>query len=411
MRRRGTLTVRAVALAAAAGLGATTVATGCSSGRPAPQSRGRCPAAVGVSPGQVRYGLLYPASGSTAQSLIAYRNGVDARLGAVNASGGVDGRQVSYTWVDDESRAGSNLSAAQQLVNADKVFAVQELSPASSGSAAWLDQQGVPVVGTASDPEWSRHHNMFSTFDTNAGSASTWGDYAASQGVKKAVVLYSQLSEGPRILDEGLRASLTNAKIPVQMIDAESKSLDIQAVVRAIQSSGADFVTGATDDAGAFLQIAVAVRRVLPKIKILSFGVYDPAVLALGQQLAGMAVVIGNVPFERKTPAQQVFLDAIATYAPQQQPAANEFALLGWLDADLLLRGLQAAGPCPTRQTYITKLRAVSNYSAGGLLSAPVNMNAISGQVAICYSLVQISPDGSRFVPVGTKPLCGQHLR
>ena len=103
-------------------------------------------------------------------------------------------------------------------------------------------------------------------------------------------------------------------------------------------------------------------------------------------------------------------MDAIAKYAPQLQPAANEIALIGWLDTDLLLRGLQAAGPCPTRQSFITDLRAVHDFNGGGLLTSPVDLTTSFGRLTTCYSFVKVSDQGTRFVPVGNGPLCGHAL-
>lgn len=398
-----------MALAVVAGLGAAVVATGCSTGQAAAGSTASCPATPGVTPGQITFGLLYPASGAVAGSVRAYRAGVDARLGAVNATGGVHGRKLAYTWADDQGSPDQNLTAAQKLVSTDNAFVVQEFSPESRGSAAWLNRQGVPVVGTASDPIWTRYPTMFSYIDGNAGSVTSWGDYAASQGVKKAVVVYSAFSEGSLTMGKGFHASLVSARIPTQMVEVEPKSLDLPAVVRTIQATGADLITGITD-AESFIKVVLAVRDAVPNIKILSLMGYDPGILAVGRRLAGMTVILGYQPFERKTQAQQRFLDAMAEYAPQQQPAASQIALSGWLDTDLLVRGLEAAGPCPTRPTFTTNLRAVSDYDAGGLLAAPVDLNATLGQAKVCYSVVQISPDGSRFVPVGAGPLCGRHI-
>jgi branched-chain amino acid transport system substrate-binding protein len=325
----------------------------------------------------------------------------------------VYGRTVDYTWVDDGGQPESNLAAAQQLVAGHGIFAVQEFSLAPKGSAALFNRVGMPVVGTSDDLVWNQYPNMFSSLNfvsDGAGSVSTWGDYALSQGVKKAAVLYSRLSAGTQIIAAKYRVSLEAAKIPTKMIAAESAGLDVAAVVRQIRASGADLLTGAVD-ATSFFRIAVAARSVLPGIKIMTASGYDQGILALGKQLAGMGVFIGTVPFERFVPAHKIFLDAIAQYAPQLQPSANAIALTGWVDTDLLLRGLQAAGPCPTRRSFTPNLRAVTDYDAGGLLAASVNMRTIRDQPTSCYWFLQIGPAGDRFIPVGNRPLCGHQLQ
>ncbi|MGF7237434.1 MAG: ABC transporter substrate-binding protein [Frankia sp.] len=108
----------------------------------------------GRQPWQVSLGVIFPNSGTNSSSFDAYRAGVDARLGVANASGGVNGRKISYHWADDGSLNASNLAAAQELVHRN-VFSIEEISTASAGGAAWLHAQQVPVVGTAVDPVWS----------------------------------------------------------------------------------------------------------------------------------------------------------------------------------------------------------------------------------------------------------------
>lgn len=87
---------------------------------------------------------------------------------------------------------------------------------------------------------------------------------------------------------------------------------------------------------------------------ILSLTAYDTKIFAVGQALQGMGVWLGYAPFERPVPADQDFFSAMATYSPERQPAANEIALVGWVDTDLMLRGRQAAAPCPTRRSFMT---------------------------------------------------------
>lgn len=82
----------------------------------------------------------------------------------------------------------------------------------------------------------------------------------------------------------------------------------------------------------------------------------------------------------------------MATYAPQLQPARSDIALDAWINTDMFLRGLQAAGPGPTRAGYIKALRAVQNFDAGGLLPRPVNLSTSFGKASTCFVVVRIAP-------------------
>nr|MDT0666212.1 ABC transporter substrate-binding protein [Micromonospora sp. DSM 115978] len=102
--------------------------------------------APGVTAEQVKLGLLYPFTGNAATLFRPFRAGVDARLGVANEAGGVHGRDVVYSWRDDESRPAANLAAARSLVDADGVFGIVESTSVATGSAGYLNSQGVPVT-------------------------------------------------------------------------------------------------------------------------------------------------------------------------------------------------------------------------------------------------------------------------
>ena len=97
-------------------------------------------------------------------------------------------------------------------------------------------------------------------------------------------------------------------------------------------------------------------------------------------------------------------------YAPQIQPPNQQSAVDGWLTADTFIRGLQAAGPCPTRSAFISGLRAVHDYDAGGLLPKPVDFSTNLGRLSPCFEFVRISDDGHSFIPLRPSLRCGNQL-
>jgi branched-chain amino acid transport system substrate-binding protein len=409
---RGRSSFRLCALVAALTAGVIILLTSCQNGSASAGGQG-CPPVAGVEPDQLTFGLLFPTTGASQSTFVPYRTGIDARLGLVNAAGGINGRQVHYVWEDDTGTASGNLAGAQRLVNADHAFALQEFSPTPQGSAPWLNSQRIPVVGTSDEAVWSKYDNMFSYFNVftgGAASVTTWGVYAQSQNTHKAAVMVSPLDSSSRAFSTELSDSMHAAGIPTQPVQVDGSNLDTDEIVAQIRASGADMLTGDLD-ATQFVTIALAARAAMPTIKILSPVGYDQGILAVGKQLAGMGVFTAYWPFESPVPAQKTFLRAMELYAPQQQQPANEIALSGYIDTDLLLRGLQAAGRCPTRQSFITGLRNVHDFTASGLLPKPIDMRAIFGQLTLCYSFLQISADGSRFVPIQpTSLLCGSRV-
>ena len=63
-----------------------------------------------------------------------------------NAKGGVNGRKIDLITVDDQS-SGANLTAAQDLVTNQKVFAVVNNSPFDFLSYRYVRDAGIPLIG------------------------------------------------------------------------------------------------------------------------------------------------------------------------------------------------------------------------------------------------------------------------
>jgi ABC-type branched-subunit amino acid transport system substrate-binding protein len=399
----------AAALSVAVCLVAVEALTGCATPSQADSGRGAC-TSPGVSSDQIRLGMVYPNSGN-AQSLFGpFRAGVDARFGVANAAGGVRDRKLSYVWQDDESTIQTNLTAATSLVNTG-IFAMLESTSVATGSAAYLHSQGVPVVGSSLEDPWTVYDNMFSYSNLLAasGSVSTYGDFIASHGAHRAVVVVSRFVPTSIAFAAELTASLKSVGIPVVATVDATSPINYANLGKQIKESGADALVGAV--AGpAFGQSVLAAIGAQADLKVtLSPTGYDPRLLnTFKAVLAGAYFVVDFQPFEANLPAHREFLAAMSQYAPETQPADQQAALAGWISADVMLRGLQAAGDCPTRAGLISALRAVHGYTADGLLTQPIDFHADFGKLTRCLSFVQVSADGRHFTPVQPLPQCGR---
>ncbi|WP_232425369.1 ABC transporter substrate-binding protein [Pseudofrankia inefficax] len=382
---------------------------GCATPSQADTGHGGC-TSPGVSRDQIQLGMVYPNSGNAESLFGSFRAGVDARLGVANAAGGVRGRKVTYSWQDDESTLQMNLAAASSLVNSG-VFAMLESTSVATGSAAYLHSQGIPVVGSSLEEPWTVYDNMFSYSNLLAasGSVSTYGDFIASHGGHRAVIVVSRFVPTSVAFAAELTASLKSVGIPVVATVDATSPINYVNLGKQIKDSGADTLVGSV--AGpAFGQSVLAAIGAQAGIKVsLSPAGYDARMLNLFKTvIAGAYFVVDFLPFEADQPAHREFLAAMAQYAPETQPANQQAALAGWISGDIMLRGLQASGDCPTRAGLISALRAVHGYTADGLLTQPIDFRADFGKLTRCLSFVQVSADGRHFTPVDPMPQCGR---
>lgn len=375
-----------------------------------------CPDEPGVTNDEVRLGLIFPNTGLGSEIFVAARSGVEARISTVNSAGGIHGRKIVIDWRDDESKPESNLAAARDLVDRGDVFGILESTGVATGSADWLAARGIPVVGHALEPVWSRYKNMFSyaVRITSGPSTTTWGEFARRRGSTKAAIIAILLSETSRNTSDQLGASLMAEGIEIAkpVIDVQPKVANYEQIGRQIAESGADTLIGAVT-ADDFAKVLEAARRAGAQIKVaITPTGYDPTLLQkYGSTVAGIYFYTNYTPFEANTAAHQAFLASMTTYSPEQQPAETELALMAYIDTDLFLRGLQEAGRCPTRASFMTALRSVKDFDAGGLLPGKIDLEESFGKLSLCYNFMRVNDTGTAFEIVPDAfPQCGTRL-
>jgi ABC-type branched-subunit amino acid transport system substrate-binding protein len=396
-------------LAAVVAAGFTAVACGNASGGTVPT--GAACTAPGVTPTSVNLGLLVSGSGPAATSLTGFRSGIDARISVENQKGGVNGRTLAYSWDDDQSSPEHNLAAARALVEQKNAFAVVEGTTAELGGAEYLAGKRVPVVGVGPTTGWDRYPNMFTwdLLNSRSGVTSAWGDFARQQGGTRAAVLGVQSVPGAQELADALGASMRSAGITEAYHNLQvDQSTDPRTLASQIAQSGADTVTGVLDPE-LWAALWPALRQADPRIKVAIFpSGYDRHSLPqVGPSIAGSYVGLVITPFELNLPAQRNLLNAFASYSPEVSSPDGLSSISGWVTADMVIRGLQAAGPCLTRASFTTGLRQVHDFDGGGLIRPGVDVSKF-GQPNLCLNIVRVSADGKSYEPRGTAPVCGR---
>ncbi|MEX5709840.1 ABC transporter substrate-binding protein [Parafrankia sp. FMc6] len=386
--------------------------TGCQGG--AAQSATSC-TTEGVTADEVKLGLLFPDTGLGAVTFSAARAGIDARLGAVNAAGGVHGRQIVYDWRDDTAKVSVNLTMARTLIERENIFGMLETSTVASGSAAYLAERGIPVLGIAVEDAWAKYRNMFSfnySF-TAKGSVDTFGKFVHERGGTKAMILYNPLDATVSThIAEQFTSSFRSVGIATTSVSTDNNPVTAQAdqLARQMAEEGIDTLAGTLSTEGLAQVVAAARRQGVPLKVILSSSPAPNAELleTYGSQLAGLTTFAAYIPLETKSPALDSYRAAMATHAPQLQDTDQTLALVGYIIADMFIRGLEEAGDCPTRQGYIDGLRAVKGYNAGGLIS-DIDLERDFGKPAECYSFVEVNPEGSA-IEIVSPNYCGHRL-
>ncbi|MDT3444095.1 MULTISPECIES: ABC transporter substrate-binding protein [unclassified Pseudofrankia] len=404
---------KAVALAVSAG-GLAASLTACGNGG-ASGAGGACSATVpGITPTGVKAGMVWTDSGPGAATMRSFRAGVDARLHVANEKdGGVYGRKITYAWRDDQGDPALNVPMVQELLDQEKIFGLIYAPGGGRDSAKFLQERNIPVTGIASDPVWLGMNNMFSWFYLGDGSSTTWGKYIHDQGGTRAALFSTAQTAGNGDFASQITASLKANNVKVVKTFLTGQITSYRTLAEQIKANNIDALSGVLlPDAAAKLlpelaKLGVTLGGSL-KVAVMPLGYDNSNLTQFGRSIAGVTIFTATQPFELNTPGQQAFVRAMSDYAPEIQPPTQDLAVDGWISADLFIRGLEAAGKCPTRESFITGLRAVKDYDGAGLTpDTSIDLSTNLHETSTCYYAIKINKDGTAFEPTSSTATCG----
>src|SRR2546430_1004152 len=141
-----------------------------------------------VSGGTITIGGFFDITGPIDSSV--ERDTVRAYMQAVNAAGGVNGRQVQYVWCDSKYDASSAHSCAQYLISQNVLAVVGLTAPlGENNEIKTLTSQGIPVIGGLGTPAEYSDPLAFPTSANFFRYGTAIADEARSLGVKHPAVV------------------------------------------------------------------------------------------------------------------------------------------------------------------------------------------------------------------------------
>lgn len=140
----------------------------------------------------VQVGFIGPMTGPIANIGVEGYRGFGLAVAEANEAGGVRGRRIAVTMIDDHANADDCLAAARQLVDAGvHLIVLHTISGAASKALPWLLTQDALVLSrTVSDASWAGKDDAFLRF---VGSVKdyghTLGSFAATKGTRSVAVV------------------------------------------------------------------------------------------------------------------------------------------------------------------------------------------------------------------------------
>src|SRR5215472_11562782 len=360
----------------------------------------------------ITIGFVTDLTGVASSGFLTSKLGIDAYLNHLNATGGVNGYKVKHILGDTNSTPTGALTAVQKLVQQNNVFAIVENSSDFFGAAPYALAQGIPVVGSAIDgPYWGdpKYTNIFAAAGpTNENYyLAAQGQFMKSRGVTKCASLGYAGSPSSALAAQGfvkscevlgLKSGYLNTQFPFG-------STNVGPIALAMKAAGVDGLYLPTVPSTSFALVeALLLLGAKLKAVLLPTGyggdlLGSPAAIEAGQGIDFQTI---GQPAEANTPATRQRAAALAAVGVTGPPTFAEQE--DFLTLTAFVEGLKAAGPNPTRQSFMAAMSKITNYDAKGLL-APEKLS-FRDYTPSNGCLWVATLKGSKFFVVPGTPLC-----
>ena len=294
----------------------------------------------------IKIAMVIPATGPLTQYGDMVKEGVATAVEQINAAGGINGKKIETTVVDDACEPKQGPVAANRVVN-DKIRYV--IGPVCSGAAIAAapiyNNEGVVVITpSATSPALTEGKNFHFIFRT-IGRDDQQGPAAAKFIInkakpKKVAVLHDKQSYGQGIA-ASVRDELKKANVDVALFEGiNAGDSDYSAVITKLKSAGADFVYygGYHPEMGLLLRQAaeqgLKVRMMGPE------GVGNPEINAIaGNAVEGMLVTLPADPAAKPENAALV-----KAFEDKGRDASGAFQMGAYTATQVLAQSIKAVG-------------------------------------------------------------------
>ena len=330
----------------------------------------------GVTSTTILLGGTTPLSGA-ASAYASVARGADAYFKYANTRGGVNGRKITYKYVDDGYNPAQTVQATRMLVEQDKVFAIFNALGTEHNLAIrdYLNAGKVPQVFVASGATtWGRDGAKYPwTMGFQPSyQAEGWvyGKYLTRSKPKAKVAVLAQNDDYGRDLLVGLKRGIARSGVKVVAAqNYEVTAADVQSQIAKLKASGADTLAVFATPKFA-IQAYVFANKIGWKPLVINNAVSSASnIMTLASEGGTNKTVEGSVsinflkdptdPRWAKDPAIKLYKSVLSKYAK----GANQkdvYHVYGMAAAFQAIDALKRSGKTPTRAGLIKAVNSMS---------------------------------------------------
>ena len=330
------------------------------------------PAAADSAERVVRIGMVNAQSGPPAAIGQAFLASARAVFGEVNARGGIHGRQLVLYNEDDGYEPDQTVDLTLKLIQRDKVIALLSYVGTANANAVMplLDDFGVPLVGVLSGSRVLRlpvPRQMFHIRPSYAQEAEILVERLVGNGAMRLAVLYQNDSFGSDVLRGVQQAVESRGLTLAASAGYQRGTAAIKLPLATLLAGRPDAVIIAASDGASFAFIRES-RRAGMKARLASVSTFNAnaANLLTLRELGERLLISQVVPLlsESAGPLAAECRHALVDYNGEP---LSFVSFEGCINARILVKALQMAGPGPTSASLRASLESMHELDFGGV--------------------------------------------
>lgn len=324
----------------------------------------------GVTDTEIRLGASVVLSGPLGPQTVQYTEGSRLLFDAVNARGGVHGRQIRYTTMDDGFDVEKAVANTRQLLDTEKVFMIYH-STGTAQTAAVLPLINEsrtllfgPVTGASALRE-AFNPLVFHVRASYANEAQQILSQLQHQGITRVAVFYPDDGLGKALTAE-LRKAAVELKLPLMAeFKVDPQNPDFAEAAAATEKAQPQAVIVATGGKS-FTDYIKAVQATGARPGFYGFSVMSLDVINRELKDKARGIILAQImPSLRNTtiPVVAQYLSLLRAKSASAQPSAAQFD--GFVHASLLVEGLRRTGRNLTTESFIKTMEEAGEISFG----------------------------------------------
>lgn len=324
----------------------------------------------GVTPTEIRIGASAVLSGPLGPQTREFGAGSRLYFEHVNAAGGVFGRKITYTAVDDGFDVKAAVANTRKLIEQDKVFLIYN-NTGTAHTAAILPLAAEsrtiifgPVTGASSLRERVNPY-LFHVRASYGNEARKITSQLKRTGITRVVAFYQDDVFGKTLLNEIKQAAAQEQLAITAEVKIDPKQPDFKAAAKAAEAAQPQAVimgTGGTT----FTGFVKAMQDVSVRPSFYGFSVASVEGLNKDLGRGAHGIVLAQImPSLKNTsiPVVSEYVKLLRERAPEAVPSS--FGLEGFVHAKLLVEGLRRAGKNLNTDSFIKGMESAGEISFG----------------------------------------------